>query len=241
MTPEDYRRKIRELYHTRRTDVLVSKRRIVTVAEIRNALLKMLDRELSELDNLIIQRYFNLNRNVRLTKEKIEENLSTYITISRFLTKEVGSTNMGAIDLLALLIDFQPRPFDFKSLTKDAQQNYIKQEKANNFSKNDFIANKIKDYSEIIDEILPAFVGRKFVFDRIDDFVRKNPKGYFYIRANPGIGKTSLSIKLAEKSNYPFHIINPHHNGSDYSVKDFTNIASKKIGFKIQYLCAINQ
>lgn len=91
-----------------------------------------------------------------------------------------------------------------------------------NFTK-DTIESRIRitDYYDIINEILPVFVGRKFVFDEIDEFVSNNNKGYFYVRANPGIGKTSLSIKLVEDTGYPFHIINPQRNGTDRYAKDF--------------------
>ena len=89
---------------------------------------------------------------------------------------------------------------------------------------------RIDEYSDIANEILPVFIGREFVFKKIDEFISSNNKGYFYVRANPGIGKTSLSIKLVEDTGYPFHIINPQRNGTDRYARDFiSNICAQLI------------
>jgi len=89
---------------------------------------------------------------------------------------------------------------------------------------------RVNSYSDIVNEILPVFVGREFVFKKIDEFVSSNNKGYFYVKANPGIGKTSLSIILVENTGYPFHIINPQHNNTDRYAKDFiSNICAQLI------------
>jgi len=89
---------------------------------------------------------------------------------------------------------------------------------------------KINTYSDIVNEILPVFIGREFVFKKIGNFVSSNNKGYFYVRANPGIGKTSLSVKLVENTGYSFHIINPQRNGTDRHARDFiSNICAQLI------------
>ncbi|AFY83875.1 ATP-binding protein [Oscillatoria acuminata] len=51
------------------------------------------------------------------------------------------------------------------------------------------IADKIQD-----------FVGRKYVFAAIRDFLHKNPKGYFILEADPGVGKSAILAKLVELS-----------------------------------------
>lgn len=210
MTSEEYRRKIKEQYYTRRTDVLVSKKEIATVAEIRNALNKILDRKLSSMDNLIIQRYFNLSKNETLTEFLIEKKLSTYIAIPRFLKEEIGSTNMEAIDLLALLIDFKPRPFDYKLLTKDANQ---------------FIPENHLQYDILLKKLAANFTGREFVFKKINDFIKANSSGYYYIIGNPGIGKSALAAKYATDNNTLLHFINYQKSGSN------------KVGYFISNIC----
>jgi hypothetical protein len=88
----------------------------------------------------------------------------------------------------------------------------------------------IKNYPERERHILPKFIGRKFVFDAIDKFISENNKGYFFLKAAPGIGKTSFAIKLANERGYPFHLIKPFRNNTGNSVKDFIkNICAQLI------------
>ncbi len=57
-----------------------------------------------------------------------------------------------------------------------------------------YIADKIK-----------GFVGREFVFDAIDDFIKNNLSGYLIIRGEPGIGKTAMLAKLIYDHGYVHH------------------------------------
>ncbi|MEG4353251.1 ATP-binding protein [Microcoleus sp. LAD1_D5] len=44
----------------------------------------------------------------------------------------------------------------------------------------------------IIEDRTKDFTGRKFVFEEIASFLHKNPKGYFVLEAEPGVGKSSI-------------------------------------------------
>jgi hypothetical protein len=48
----------------------------------------------------------------------------------------------------------------------------------------------------IIEDRTKDFTGRKFVFEEIGSFLHKNPKGYFVLEAEPGVGKSSIMAKL---------------------------------------------
>jgi hypothetical protein len=48
----------------------------------------------------------------------------------------------------------------------------------------------------IIEDRTKDFTGRKFVFEKIGSFLQKNPKGYFVLKAEPGVGKSSIMAKL---------------------------------------------
>ncbi len=48
----------------------------------------------------------------------------------------------------------------------------------------------------IIEDRTKDFTGRKFVFEEIGRFLQKNPKGYFVLEAEPGVGKSSIMAKL---------------------------------------------
>ncbi len=44
----------------------------------------------------------------------------------------------------------------------------------------------------IIQDRIKDFTGRKFVFEKINEFLEKNPKGYFVLEAEPGVGKSAI-------------------------------------------------
>jgi len=48
----------------------------------------------------------------------------------------------------------------------------------------------------IIQDRTQDFTGRRFVFETIIEFLQKNPKGYFVLEADPGVGKSSIMAKL---------------------------------------------
>ena len=48
----------------------------------------------------------------------------------------------------------------------------------------------------IIQDRTQDFIGRRFVFAAIADFLQNNRKGYFVLEAEPGVGKTSIMAKL---------------------------------------------
>lgn len=58
------------------------------------------------------------------------------------------------------------------------------------------IRDQIRDFSLRISEKTKGFVGRQFVFDALDQFLEREPCGYFMVRGEPGIGKTSLAAQL---------------------------------------------
>lgn len=61
------------------------------------------------------------------------------------------------------------------------------------------------DYTDYITDKTMGFVGRQFVFDAFDQFLRTNPSGYFIIRGDPGIGKTAFMARLVSLRHYPHH------------------------------------
>jgi len=48
----------------------------------------------------------------------------------------------------------------------------------------------------IIQDRTQDFIGRRFVFAAIAEFLQKNRKGYFVLEAEPGVGKSSIMAKL---------------------------------------------
>lgn len=67
------------------------------------------------------------------------------------------------------------------------------------------IHDQILDSSLFIEEKTRDFVGRQWIFDQVDRFLKDNPRGYFFIRGDPGIGKSALAAQLVKKQGYIHH------------------------------------
>lgn len=68
------------------------------------------------------------------------------------------------------------------------------------------VREKILDYTSYISEKTRDFVGREFIFDPIEKFIKgKQKKGYFLIEGKPGAGKTSLAAQLVKTQGYVHH------------------------------------
>ena len=52
----------------------------------------------------------------------------------------------------------------------------------------------------LISEKTEGFVGRKFVFKAIDDFLASQPNGYFIIEAEPGVGKSAIAAEYVRRT-----------------------------------------
>ncbi|MDJ1176954.1 AAA family ATPase [Roseofilum capinflatum] len=61
------------------------------------------------------------------------------------------------------------------------------------------------EFKALIQEKIERFCGREFVFDAFDQFIQHNPKGYFTVIGDAGMGKTALSAKLVSERHYPHY------------------------------------
>jgi hypothetical protein len=66
-------------------------------------------------------------------------------------------------------------------------------------------ANLRRSFDALIADKIRNFVGRRFVFDALDDFLNKHDSGYFVIRGVPGIGKSAFMAKLVNDRGYVHH------------------------------------
>jgi hypothetical protein len=87
----------------------------------------------------------------------------------------------------------------------------------------------IETYIDISNRVLTDFVGRQFIFDRVDRFISSHDRGYFFIKGNPGIGKTALAAKLVRDKKYYFHVINAQNTRTNTEIEFIKNICSQLI------------
>ncbi len=63
----------------------------------------------------------------------------------------------------------------------------------------------ILDFGSFIAEKTDGFVGRQWLFDRLDEFLEEKPQGYFLLRGDPGIGKSALAAELVRQRGCVHH------------------------------------
>lgn len=67
------------------------------------------------------------------------------------------------------------------------------------------IHNKLIDYTSFIKDRTRIFFGRQFIFDKLNTFLANEDNGYFIIRGEPGIGKSSIIAHLVKERDYIHH------------------------------------
>jgi hypothetical protein len=66
---------------------------------------------------------------------------------------------------------------------------------------------ELSNFQSLIDRKLKRFVGRRFVFDAIENFFSSNSNGYFTIVGEPGIGKSTILAKYITEKQCVGHFI----------------------------------
>jgi hypothetical protein len=90
------------------------------------------------------------------------------------------------------------------------------------------IHDQIRDYTGYIEEKTHGFIGRRFVFDAIDQFIAESPRGYFIVRGDPGIGKSALATQLVKMRGW-LHHFNIRANGISRAESFLRNICAQLI------------
>jgi hypothetical protein len=91
------------------------------------------------------------------------------------------------------------------------------------------IREQIRDYTSLIEEKTHSFVGRQFVFDAVKHFVDTSPRGYFFIRGDPGIGKSALAAQMVKTEGY-LHHFNIRSEGVNKTETFLESICAQLIG-----------
>ncbi|MCU0516161.1 MAG: ATP-binding protein [Oscillatoria sp. Prado101] len=89
----------------------------------------------------------------------------------------------------------------------------------------------------IIQEKTRDFVGRKFVFAAIQEFVRKNPKGYFILEGEPGVGKSAIMAMCVLAMNWRCVAhFNVQSQGITRAEQFLENVCTQLVkGFQLDY------
>lgn len=86
----------------------------------------------------------------------------------------------------------------------------------------------IRDFTRYIEEKTREFVGRQFVFDAVEQFVNNSPRGYLFVRGDPGIGKSALAAQIVKMNGY-LHHFNIRSEGINKATDFLKNISAQLI------------
>src|SRR4028119_737524 len=77
------------------------------------------------------------------------------------------------------------------------------------------------EFESLIEEKIKTFCGRRFVFDNFQQFITKNPHGYFTIIGDAGMGKSSIVAKYVSEHKSPcyFNILVEGRNRPELFLK----------------------
>ncbi len=90
------------------------------------------------------------------------------------------------------------------------------------------IRDEIRDFTRYIEEKTRGFVGRQFVFDAVQQFIDTHPRGYFFVRGDPGIGKSALAAQMVKTNGY-LHHFNIRSEGINKATDFLKNICAQLI------------
>jgi len=161
-----------------------------------------------------------------LTRFLVEELQATEVFGPVFDSKNLSALNTNIAISKETLADIDE---NIKSLANLMNSRFGKLIKA--FSVAGYnINSQIRDFSWYIEEKTQSFVGRRFVYESIDKFCLGNPSGYFFVKGDPGIGKTSLVAQYVRQTGC-IHHFNNRSLGINRSEMFLKNICSQLIAY----------
>jgi len=97
------------------------------------------------------------------------------------------------------------------------------------------ICNRIIDQTGFIEEKTQNFVGRQFVFEAINKFILANPRGYFIVQGEPGIGKSAFAAQFV-KNQCCVHHFNNRAGGINTASRFLENVCAQLIStYQLEY------
>ncbi|MEM0577164.1 hypothetical protein [Flavobacterium polysaccharolyticum] len=108
---DDYKRTIRTQYEKKKMEDITGILMNPSPAQLRNLCLILFDQSLSNNDEITMKNFFSVKEKEGLRKAIEKCEISRFRPIRSFLLGEKNSDDIGRIDMGAILVDFNPRPF----------------------------------------------------------------------------------------------------------------------------------
>jgi hypothetical protein len=111
-TEVDYRNAIKAKYEVERSGDFHGFLENPSPAQIREFCLLKFDNGLNKIDESIFRMYFKVNDDENLRDSIYNYHIPKFKTVQSFLTEEDKKTNILNLNLIAALVDYNPRPFN---------------------------------------------------------------------------------------------------------------------------------
>ena len=149
-----------------------------------------------------LPQYRDMNFEVRLLSRYLIEELQATETFGPvFDSKNLNAINANVTTIATVITNMEK---EIENLTSLMESQFG--DLARVFSGATYDINtQIRDFSWYIEEKTKDFVGRKFVFDAFEQFCREHTAGYFFVKGDPGIGKTALAAEYISRKGYVHH------------------------------------
>ena len=169
-TSDDYKKRVKAKYEEAKTGEFSGFLLKPSPAELKNLCLVLVDKGINKLDREILDRFFDLNDKSSIQKQIEHFEVDKLRPITNFLKGKTETTRAVNLDLIAVLVDFNPRPYkkfmsgNKEELTEDlAIKEILKNEergvKENNKNEILFEEFKKKSFSKkIAFAVIPLFV-----------------------------------------------------------------------------------
>lgn len=108
---DDYKRAIRTQYEKKKIEDITGILMSPSPAQLRNLCLVFFDQSLSNKDEITMKNFFSVKEKEGLRKAIEKCEISRFRPIRSFLLGEKNSDDITRIDMAAILVDFNPRPF----------------------------------------------------------------------------------------------------------------------------------
>lgn len=112
ITFEEYKNAIRVKYEVSKIEEVSGILLNPTPAQLRNLCLMKLDNSLAKTDERVFRMFFNVKEEEGLRKEIENFDIGKFKPIISFLKGDKDSDNVTRIELAAILVDFNPRPYN---------------------------------------------------------------------------------------------------------------------------------
>lgn len=110
-TIDDYKKGVKAKYEEAKTEKFSGFLLKPSPAELKNLCLLLFDKDISKQDQEILDRFFGLDNKFNKRKQMEYFNVDKLRPISNFMKGNTETTRTVSLDLIAFLVDFNPRPY----------------------------------------------------------------------------------------------------------------------------------